>query len=109
MLYQMMLHTRKDFRAAQLQAPEYFNSNCKHSSLCGALVDAHLSISLGQLRKNADVFDWPIKARANDLHAASDEEATATASLIERCLHPNPAHRSTAFELPSNRWFDGVG
>jgi serine/threonine-protein kinase SRPK3 len=37
MLYQMMLHTEEDFRAAQLQvspkAPEYFNANCKHLSL----------------------------------------------------------------------------
>ncbi|KXN87240.1 Serine/threonine-protein kinase SRPK [Leucoagaricus sp. SymC.cos] len=36
MLYQMMLHTEEDFRAAQLQvsskAPEYFNTNCKHLS-----------------------------------------------------------------------------
>lgn len=39
MIYQMMLHTGEDFRAAQLQvspkAPDYFDENCKHSSFCG--------------------------------------------------------------------------
>jgi len=112
MLYQMMLHTREDFRAAQLRvspkAPAYFNSNCKHSSLYGILVDSQLSIHSGQLKKNPDVFDWPIKERVNDLSGASDEETTATANLIERCLRLSPAHRSTATELLSDRWFDGV-
>jgi hypothetical protein len=54
MLYQMMVHTEEDFRAAQLQvspeAPEYFDVNCEHLSLCGFLIDAHLLIASGQLK-----------------------------------------------------------
>lgn len=112
MLYQMMLHTQEDFHAVQLQAspkaPEYFNANCKHLLLCGILVNAHLPISSGQLKKNPTIFNWPIKARLDELKIVSDEDATATASLIERCLHLDPAHRSTAVELLSDRWFSGV-
>ena len=112
MLYQMMAHTEEVFRAAQLQvspkAPEYFNVNCEHSLLCGALVSAHLQISSGQLKKNPYLIDWPIKARIDELKRVSDDEAAATASLVERCLHLNPAHRCTAAELLSDPWFNGV-
>lgn len=111
MLYQMMLHTKEDFRAAQLQvspkAPDYFNVYCTHS-LCGVLVDAHLPFPLGQLKKNPEVLNWPIKARIDELNVVSDEEAAATVSLIERCLHLDPAHRPTAAELLSDSWFNGV-
>jgi len=112
MLYQMMLHTEEDFRAAQLQvspkAPEYFNANCKHSSLYGILIDVHLSNSSGQLKKNPAIFNWSIKARLDELKVVSDEEATAAVNLIERCLHLDPAHRSTAAELLNDCWFSGV-
>ena len=112
MLYQMIVYTQEDFRAEQLQAspraPEYFNTNCKYSSLYGTFVDAYLSIASGQLKKNPDIFNCPIKARIVELKVVSDDEATATASLIERCLHLNPAHRSTAAELLSDGWFNGV-
>jgi len=47
MLYQMLLHTEEDFRAAQLQvspkAPEYFNTNCKHSLSCDIPIDAFIN------------------------------------------------------------------
>ncbi|KXN81833.1 Serine/threonine-protein kinase SKY1 [Leucoagaricus sp. SymC.cos] len=93
MLYQMMLHTEEDFRAAQLQvsskAPEYFNTNC-------------------QMKKNPTIFNWPIKARLDELKVVSDEEAKATVKLIQQCLHLDPAHRSTATELLSDPWFNGV-
>jgi len=93
MLYQMLLHTKEDFRAVQLRvspkAPEYFTSAC-------------------QLKKNPKVFDWPIKARFDELGVISDEDAVATVGLIERCLRLNPAHRPTAAELLSDPWFDGV-
>jgi len=50
MPYQMMLHTEEDFRAAQLQvcpkAPEYFN---------------------------ATIFNWPIKARLDELKVPDEE------------------------------------
>ena len=112
MLYQHMLHSQEVFLAAQLQispkAPEYFESNCKDSSLRCIHVDAHLSISPGQLKKNPDVFNFPIKVRIDDLKLASDEEATATVKLVERCLRLDPAHRPTAAELLSDPWFDGV-
>jgi serine/threonine protein kinase len=111
MLYQMILYTGGGFDAAQLQAspkaPEYFNSNCKLSS-CGILVDAHLSFSSGQLKKNPTILHWPIKARLDELNVVSDEEATATARLVERCLRLDPALRPTAAELLSDRWFNGV-
>ena len=51
---------------------------------------------------------WPIKLRIDELKIVSNEEAAATASLIERCLHLLPEQRSTAAELLSDRWFDGV-
>ena len=38
----------------------------------------------------------------------SDEDATATANLIERCVHLDPADRPAAAELLSDPWFDGV-
>jgi serine/threonine protein kinase len=110
-LYQMMLHTQEDFRAKQLQvsrkAPEYFDTDCKHPPLCG-IFDAHLSISSGQLKKNPTMMIWPIKSRIDELKIVSNEEAAAAASLIERCLHLLPEQRSTAAELLSDRWFDGV-
>jgi len=94
MLYQMMLHSGELFRAAQLQtspkAPEYFTSNC-------------------ELKKNPNVFHWPIKARLDELGVISDEDASATASLIERCLRLNPADRPTAAELLSDPWFGRMG
>jgi serine/threonine protein kinase len=112
MLYQMLLHTGEHFRAAQLQvspqAPVYFDTNCKRSSSCDIPGDAHLSISSGQLKKNPDIFHWPIEARLSELKVVSDEEATATVSLIGRCLRLDPAHRSTAAELLNDRWFDGM-
>ena len=112
MLYQHMLHSQEVFLAAQLQvspkAPQYFESNCKDSSLRCIHVDAHLSISSGQLKKNPSVIKWPIKTRIDELKVASDEEATATVKLIERCLRLDPAHRSTAAELLSDPWFDGA-
>ncbi|KXN83018.1 Serine/threonine-protein kinase SRPK [Leucoagaricus sp. SymC.cos] len=93
MLYQMMLHTKEDFRAAQLQvsskAPEYFNMNC-------------------QMKKNPTIFNWPIKAHLDELKVVSDEETKATVKLIQQCLHLDPAHRSTATELLSDPWFNGV-
>ena len=112
MLYQMMLLTRQDFRAAQLQvspkAPEYFTSTCKHLSFQSVLFDAHLSISSGQLKKDPAMFHWSIKTRLRHLREVSDEEGTEVAGLIERCLILNPADRSTAAELLSDPWFDGV-
>ena len=52
----MVLYTKEDLRAEQLQvspkAPEYFSTNCKNPPLSGILVNAHLLISSGQLRKN---------------------------------------------------------
>jgi len=109
MLYQMMQYTEEYFRAAQLQvsprAPEYFDANCKHPSLRGILVDDHLSTSSGQLKKNPTIFNWPIEARLDEL---SGEEVTTTASLIRRCLHLDPAHRSTVAELLGDHWFNGV-
>ena len=114
MLYQMMLHTPGDlFNAEQLQvspkASKYFNTDCNHPSLCSILVGAHLSISSGDLRKNPVVFEWPIKARIDELEIEiSDEDATATANLVGRCLHLNPVDRPTAVELLSDPWFDGV-
>ena len=112
MLYQMLLHTEEDFRAAQLKvslkAPEYFNENCKHSLLCSILVDPHLSVYSGQLKKGPNVFNWPIEARFDELKVVSREEATAAASLIRRCLCLDPAHRPTAAELLSDCWFNGV-
>jgi len=114
MLYQMMLHTGGDpFRAEQLQvspkAPEYFNADCNHSSLCGIPIDAHFPISSGELKKNPGLFYWPIRARFIELKIEiSDEDATATEDLIERCLQLNPADRPTAAELLNDPWFDGV-
>jgi len=111
-LYQMMLFTGEFFRAAQLQvsprAPEYFTSTCRDLPLRGLPVDAHLKPSSGQLHKNPTIFHWPMKARLGELRAVPDEEATAAVSLIERCLRLDPAHRSTAAELLSDRWFDWV-
>ncbi|TDL19552.1 kinase-like protein [Rickenella mellea] len=93
MLYQMMLHTEEEFRAEQLQvspkAPEYFYPDC-------------------QLKKNPEIFNWPIKARIDERKVVSDEEAEATVRLIERCLRLDPEHRSTASELLSDPWFNGV-
>jgi len=109
MLYQMMLHnTGEPFRAAQLQAspkaPQYFSTDCNHSPLCGILYQ----ISSGSLKKGPTLFAWPIKARFDELGIViSDEDATATVSLIGRCLELNPAHPSAA-ELLSDPWFDGV-
>lgn len=91
------------------EGSEYFNPDCKHSSLCDILVEAHLSNSSGELKNNPIILHWPIETRLNDLKEISDEEATATVRLIERCLHLDPAHRSTAAELLSDHWFDGVG
>jgi len=54
------------------------------------------------------LFLWLIETRLNDLRALSEEEATAVVSLIKWCLRLDPAHRSTAAELLSDRWFDGV-
>jgi len=112
MLYQMMMLTGEDFRAAQLQvspgAAKYFTSTCKHSLSCCIPIDRRLPISLGQLKKGPTAFLWPIKMRLNDLRVVSEEEATAVVSLIERCLRLDPAHRPTAAELLSDRWFDGV-
>lgn len=112
-LYQHILHAQEDFRAAQLQvspkALQYFDpANCKHPSSCRFLVDARLSISSGQLKKNPYTFHWPIKERLEELKVLFDEEATATGNLIGRCLRLDPAHRSTAAELLSDPWFDGV-
>ena len=84
------------------------DANCKHSPLCGTLLDAHLSISSGQLEKNPIVFNWSMKARLDELNVVSDEEAAPTAGSIKRCLHLDPAHRSTVAELLNNRWFNGV-
>ena len=114
MLYQMMMHTGGEpFRAEQLKvspkAPEYFNANCNRSSLCGIHIDVHLSISSGRLKKNPTLFDWPIKMRFDELKIEmSDEDATATGNLIERCLQLNPADRPTAAELLNDPWFNGV-
>jgi serine/threonine protein kinase len=112
MLYQMMVYTGEAFRAEQLQAspraPEYFDTNCKDSPSCDILVDVHLPIPSGQLKKNPEIFNWPINTRIAELKVVSDDEATATASLMERCLHLNPTHRSTAAELLSDGWFNGV-
>ena len=49
-----------------------------------------------------------MKARLDELNVVLDEEATPTAGSIKRCLHLDPAHRSTVAELLSDRWFDGV-
>ena len=54
------------------------------------------------------MFLWPIETRLKKLRAVSGKESTAVLSLIERCLRMNPAHRSTAAELLSDHWFDGV-
>ena len=110
MLYQMMMYTKDVFRAEQLQASpkagEYFNKDCNHPSLCSILVDAHL-YSSGRLKKNPTLIDWPIKVRFDALKVEmSDEDATATARLIGRCLQLNPAHRPTAAELLNDPWFD---
>ena len=109
----MMLHTAGDlFNAEQLRvspkASKYFNSDCNRSPLCSIPVGAHLSMSPGDLKKNPVVFEWPIQMRLDELKVLSDEEATATANLIERCLHLNPVDRPTAVELLSDPWFDGV-
>lgn len=119
MLHQMTLHTEEDFHVQQLQAspraPECFIEDCKHLVLCGALAGAHLQIYTGRLKKNPNVLNWPIKAHidemkrvSDDLKAVSDEEAIPIATLVERCLHLGPVHRSTATELLSDPWFDGV-
>lgn len=108
MLYQHMLHTQEVFRAAQLQvppkAPQYFGPNGKRSSSFCIRVDAHLLISSGQLKKNPDVLNWPIKARLDELRVVSDEEVTATVKLIERYLHLGP---SGAPERPMVWCLDG--
>jgi len=112
MLYQMMLLTEEDFRAAQLQvspgAAKYFTPTCKCSLSGCILVDPRLSFSSGRLKKEPTLFLWPIETRLNNLRAVSDEEATGVVSLIKRCLRLDPAHRSTAAELLSDPWFDGV-
>jgi len=112
MLYQMMVFTGEAFRAEQLQvspkAPEYFNSTCKYSALCDILVHTCFSISSGKLKKDPTIFHCPIETRLNHLKVASGEEVTATARLMERCLHLDPARRSTAAELLSDSWFNGV-
>ena len=114
MLYQMILHTGGEPPdAKQLQAspkaPEYFSADCNHSSSCGVLIDAHITISTGELKKYPTLFYWPIRARFIDLKIEmSDEDAIATENLIERCLQLNPADRPTAAELLNDPWFDGV-
>ena len=112
MLYQMMLLTGEDFRAAQLQvspgAAKYFTSTCKRSLSCCIFVDLRLPFPSGRLKKEPTLFIWHIETRLNDLRTVSDEEATAVVSLIKRCLRLDPTHRSTAAELLSDRWFDGV-
>jgi serine/threonine-protein kinase SRPK3 len=62
----------------------------------------------GQLKNTPTIFNWSIKARLEEPKALSDEEATATVSLIEGRLHLNPTHRFTAAELLSDRWFNDV-
>ena len=112
MLYQMMMHTRDLFRAEQLiaspRAPEYFRTDCNHPSLCSILVDTHL-YSSGRLKKDPTLINWPIEALFDELKLEmSDEDATATANLIRRCLELNPGNRPTAAELLNDPWFDGV-
>ncbi|XP_006459946.1 hypothetical protein AGABI2DRAFT_202444 [Agaricus bisporus var. bisporus H97] len=93
MLYQMMLYSREDFSGAQLQAspkaPEYFNADCT-------------------LKKNPKLFGGSIQTRFDEMKIISDEDATETTRLMERCLCLDPSHRSTATELLSDPWFDGV-
>jgi hypothetical protein len=42
------------------------------------------------------------------LKVVSEEEGGEIARLIERCLHLDPEHRSTAAELLNNPWFKEV-
>ena len=112
MLYQMMMHAGAFFSAEQLQAspkaPEYFNADCNHLLLCSTLVNAHL-YSSGLLKKNPTPINWPIKARFDAIKMEMcDEDATATASLIGRCLQLDPADRPMSAELLNDDWFDGV-
>ncbi|KAF8651833.1 hypothetical protein AX16_004633 [Volvariella volvacea WC 439] len=94
MLYQMILFSKDDFLADQLNASSkaatYFESNCR-------------------LKKDPTIFDVDIEVFFKECSAIeSDKDIKATADFVRRCLKLNPQNRPTAEELLKDPWFDDV-
>jgi len=63
---------------------------------------------VGELKKHPTIMHWPIETLIQGWKVITDEEASALAKIVERCLQLVPENRPSAKELLSDPWFDDV-
>jgi serine/threonine protein kinase len=61
---------------------------------------------IGGLKKHPTIMHWPLEQSIKQW--VTDEEASAVAKIVERCLHLVPEDRPSAKDLLSDPWFEDI-
>jgi serine/threonine protein kinase len=113
MLCQMMNVTQEDFKPPQLrQSPralEYFNSKGCASVVQEAISTAHHE-STGHLIKKPPLIRFSLEEwfARDSVFSADGTQGRLFANFLRRCLRLDPVNRSSARDLLSDPWFEGV-